>query len=346
MAGRLKPIKVAVVGLGRAGWNIHVRRMRGHEEFQITAVADWDPERQQEAADEFGCLTFSDHRRLLREAEAEVVVVATYSNTHSRVAIDALKSGRHVIVEKPMATSVPAAVAMVRAARKARKKLFVHQNYRFTPEVRHLLDVIEDRTIGEVFEARIRILGFSRRNDWQTLQKYGGGVLNNTGPHFVDVALKILGSPVKTVFGDLKLISDVGDAEDHCKVILRGENGRVVDLEISTACAMPEPKWTLLGTQGTLVSDGKVSKIRCFDPRKLGPLHVIETPLPGRIYGNEDVIPWEEREVPSVGRSIGDFYDNVWAVLRERGKMVVTAQDGVDIIKAIQAAKRKSLFQA
>ena len=342
---RAKPIKAAVIGLGRAGWNIHVRRMRGDERFRVTAVADWDPERRREAADEFGCPTFADQRALLRSADADLVVVATYSHTHSAITCAALRAGFHVVVEKPMATTVASARRMIKAADETNKKLFLHQNYRFTPEVRHLLDVVRDKRIGDVFQARIRIMDFSRRNDWQTLQKFGGGVLNNTGPHFVDVALRIIDAPLTDVLGDLRLISDVGDAEDHCKILMRGANGRVVDLEISTSCASPEPKWTLLGTHGTLVSDGKTSHIRRFDPKKLGKLSVVETPLPGRIYGNDDVIPWRDEEVPSVGESIGDFYDNVWDVLRRRKRMEVTPEQGLDIIRAIHRAKRGTGFK-
>jgi hypothetical protein len=126
---------------------------------------------------------------------------------------------------------------------------------------------------------------------------------------------------------------------------MRGANGRVVDLEVSTSCAFPEPKWTLLGSCGTLVSDGLRSKIKWFDPKKLGKLAVIETPLPGRLYGNDDIIPWQEEEVASSGTPIGDFYDNVWDVLRNRKKMVVTPEQGVEIIRTIHRAKKGTGFK-
>lgn len=340
-----QPIKVAVVGLGRAGWSIHVARMRGHPEFQVVAVSDFEESRRKEAAAEFQCATFSDYRTMLQNTDAELIVVASQSSTHAPITIEALRSGRHVIVEKPMATSVRDAERMVRAATAARKKLFVHQNYRFNADVRHVREVIEsEEPIGRVFEVRMRALYFARRNDWQTLKKYGGGLLNNHGAHFIDTALQILGTPVKDLWCDLQLISDAGNTEDHVKLLLRGRNGRVIDIEICTSCAFPEPKWTLLGSNGTLVSDGKTSKVKRFDPKKVQPLQVVETPPEGRRYGNDDKLPWEETETPSVGRDTGDYYNNLVDVLRRGGKQIVTPQQVLEVMKIIDRAKKGTKF--
>jgi len=339
-----RPIKVAVVGLGRSGYDIHIRRMRGDDRFRITAVTDWLPDRMGEVQRETGCATYPNHRALLRDADAEVVVVATYSSTHPPITRDVLRSGRHAICEKPIANSVAAAKSMIDAAEKAGRKLLVHHNYRFFPETRHLMDIVRSKRLGDVFEIRMRSFDFSRRNDWQTLRKFDGGVLNNTCPHFLDIGLQLLQAPVVDVLCDLKLISDVGDVEDHVKVVLRAANGRVYDMEVSSSCRFPEPKWTVLGSHGTLVSDGRTSTIAWFDPRKLGKLKPIETPPPGRAYGNEDVIPWQSEEVASVGPSIGDFYDNVWAVLRERKPLVVKPEEALEVVRVTQVAKRASWF--
>src|SRR5687768_13072941 len=180
------PIKVGVMGLGRAGWDIHVARLRKDERFQITAVADFLEERRREAEDSFGCTSHADFNSLLREADCELIVIASPSVDHTPQSIAALKSGRHVVVEKPMALGTAGATRMIKAAEAADKKLFVHQNYRYNQDVRHVQEIIKSGILGKVFEIRIRVLHFTRRNDWQTLQKYGGGTLNNTCPHIID----------------------------------------------------------------------------------------------------------------------------------------------------------------
>jgi len=343
MAGKKsKPLKAGVIGLGRAGWNIHVSRMRNDARFQITAVSDLEAARCEEAREEFGCETFSDWKQLLKNADCELVVVASQSVDHGPHTIAALKSGRHVVVEKPMALSVSEATRMIKASETAGKKLFVHQNFRYHPDIRHIQEIIKSKVLGRVFEIRIRQFSFARRNDWQTLQKFGGGNLNNTCPHFIDAALLLLDSPVKTLFTDLQLTTDVGDADDHAKIILKGENGRVIDLEISTSCAWGEPKWTLLGTNGTLRSDGETSEIKYFDPKKLKPLKVNEAPPSARQYGSGEVLPWQEETRPSVADVPSDFYDNVFAVIRKDIKMDISPESVREVIRVIETAHRQN----
>lgn len=339
-----KPIKIAVVGLGRSGFGIHILRLRGDDRFKITAVTDWIPARMKEVQKEFGCETFIDVDALLKGADAEVVCVASYSNTHAQISIDALKSGRAAICEKPIADSVADAKKMVATAERTGQKLLVHHNYRFFPETRHLLEIIKSKRLGEVFEIRMRALGFGRRYDWQTLQKFDGGVLNNTCPHFVDIGLQLLGSPVKEVFCDLKQIASYGDVEDHVKVLLKAGNGRVYDMEVSSVCKFGEPKWTVLGSNGTLVSDGKTSKIAWFDPKQAGKYSVMEKPTPDRSYVSDTKIPWQEEEVPSKGADIGDFYDNVYAVLRQNKPLVVKPEEALEVVRVTQECKKKSGF--
>ena len=339
-----QPIKVAIVGLGRSGYDIHIRRLRGDDRFRITAVTDWIPKRRKEVQEEFGCETFSDVDALLKGADAEAVIVASYSDTHAPISIQALKSGRAAICEKPIADSVADSRKMLATAEKTGQKLLIHHNYRFFPETRHLMEIVGSGRIGEVFEIRLRVLGFGRRYDWQTLRKFHGGVLNNTCPHFVDIGLQLLAAPVKEVFCDLRQIASYGDVEDHVKVLLRAENGRVYDMEVSSVCKFEEPKWTLLGSHGTLVSDGKTSKIAWFDPKKAGKYRVLEKPTPDRSYVTDTKLPWQEEEIPSAGKPIGDFYDNVYGVLREQEPMVVTPQEALEVVRVTQECKKKSGF--
>jgi len=341
---RKTPIKIGVIGLGRAGYNIHVRRLREDKRFQITACTDFIPARMKEVQQEFGSETFKDVPALLKGADAEVVVVASYSSTHAAISKDVLKSGRTAICEKPIADSVADAKSMLATAAKTGQKLMVHHNYRFFAQTRHLLDIIKTQRLGEVFEVRMRSFAFARRYDWQTLRKFAGGVLNNTCPHFIDLGLQLLASPVTEVFCDLKQIASYGDVEDHVKVLLKAENGRVYDMEVSSVCKFPEPLWTVLGSHGTLVSDGSTSTIAWFDPKKAGSYQVLDKPTPDRSYVTDEKIPWQEEQVPSTGPGIGDFYDNVYAVLRQGKPMVVKPEEALEVVRVTQLCKKKSGF--
>src|SRR5205085_3223620 len=118
--------------------------------------------------------------------------------------IRAVRAGKHVIVEKPMALNIGQADRMIRAAEAAQKKLFVHQNYRFFPEFLHMREVIESGVLGKLFHIRAYVSSFSRRNDWQTLAKNGGGLLNNHGAHTIDQLLNLVPARVVDARGDLR----------------------------------------------------------------------------------------------------------------------------------------------
>ena len=91
------PIRAAVVGLGRAGWNIHVRTMQAREDFDVIAVADPDKDRQRQAKEEADVQPFDDLSSLLKGCDAELIVVATASADHANHSIAALEAERYVL---------------------------------------------------------------------------------------------------------------------------------------------------------------------------------------------------------------------------------------------------------
>lgn len=341
-----EPVRYGVVGLGRAGWGIHVHELRPRADAKIVAVADPVAERREQAAAEFGCRTYPNLAKLLKQDDVEVVVIATPSVTHASDTKKAFAAGKHVIVEKPMAMSLAEADGMIAAAQGAGKKLFVHQNYRFRPEFVHLKEVVDSGILGRIFHIRSTLLSFVRRNDWQTLAKNGGGVLNNTGPHFVDQILQLTGGRVTQVMGDLQQVASSGDVEDHVKAFLRCDNGCTADMEISTAqnVTPAPPKWTLCGTNGTLISDGNESTIRWFDRAQVQPLPVVDGPAHDRKYGNADKLPWQEKTVPAEGLDKTAFYDDVFGVIRRAEPMRITPESVREVIRVIAMIRKGTKF--
>jgi len=341
-----EPIRYGVVGLGRAGWDIHVHELRPRADAKIVAVADPVAERREQAAAEFGCNAHPNLAKLLKQDDVEVVVIATPSVSHATDTKKAFAAGKHVVVEKPMAMSVAEADAMIKASQTAGKRLFVHHNYRFRPEFVHLKEVVESGILGRVYHIRQCLFSFVRRNDWQTLTRNGGGVLNNTGTHFLDQILQLMGGTITQVMGDLQQIVSSGDVEDHVKALLRSDNGCTADLEISTAqnVSPAPPKWTICGTQGTLVGDGKESTIRWFDPSQVQPLPAVDGPALDRKYGNADKLPWQEKQITVEDRSPTAFYDNVYGVLRRGEEMRITPQSVREVIRVMSLIRKATDF--
>src|SRR3954462_13640827 len=112
----MEPIRYGIVALGRAGWDIHVRELRTRVDAKIVACADSMPERRKQAEDELGCKTYPTLAKLLKQDDIEVVVIATPSFQHARDTKKALAAGKHVVCEKPMATSLAETDSVIKAA--------------------------------------------------------------------------------------------------------------------------------------------------------------------------------------------------------------------------------------
>jgi predicted dehydrogenase len=324
-----------------------VHQLRGREDAKIVAVVDPVAERREQAGAEFGCKTYTSLSKMLKQDDVEVVVIASPSNRHGPDTKAALRAGKHVAVEKPMAMSLSEADSMIKAAREAGKKLFVHQNYRFNKEFLLMKETIASGVIGPVFHIRNYISTFARRNDWQTLAKNGGGVLNNTCVHFLDQILQLLPGKVTGVMGDLQQIASAGDVEDHVKAFIRTDAGATADLEISSAqnIAVMLPKWVICGTTGTLTGDGKNYTLRWFDRSQALPLEVRDGPAADRKYGNDDKLPWQEKTGSiEEAKSIGTFYDNVAGVLRRGEAMVIEPESVRETMRVISLIRKGTGF--
>ncbi len=344
----MKRIPIAVVGLGRAGWNIHVKQLRERSDFVIVDVADRDDGRRAEAEKELGCPAHADLDALLRATSAEVVVVATPNTLHVVDAVKVLESGRHCVLEKPMADTHEGALRIIKAANGANRKIFVHLQRRFGDEFRFLREVIDSGVLGRIFHIRIFWADYARRNDWQTLRVNKGGLLSNHGPHILDLVLHLLDAPVESLLADLQHVKDAGDCEDHFTLCLKAENGQTADIVCTTACALPAPRTMLLGSHGTLSADGTdTARLRYYDPAAVPPLTVVEGPAPERKYGISEKLPWrdEEREMKPAAPG-GEFYDNVQQVLRSNAAMIITPESAAEVVRVIEWAYRTPMTAA
>jgi predicted dehydrogenase len=343
------PIRVGIAGLGRSGWNIHARNLEGlTDKFRIAAAFDPLKSRLNEAADNFGCRTYNSFKKLVEDPEVETIIVATPSNLHPKHTIEALSAGRHVICEKPMAATKAQADRMIATAEKSGKILTIFQNYRYNPDFLKVREVIASGKLGSILMIRISIHGFSLRWDWQTLKKYGGGTLRNTGPHFMDMGLQLIGGDdeqIPKVFCDLvNTPHSAGDAEDHVKVLLKLENGPLFDLEITSCCAYPQDNWLVMGTNGTLTGKSSGLKWKYFDP-EAQPVPPLETkPMADRTYNRTEINfteeSWDAADYTGSGQ-IG-FYHDFYDTVRHGKPLAITPQSVRRQIAVIEKCHKMS----
>jgi predicted dehydrogenase len=238
---------------------------------------------------------------------------------------------------------------MMAAARDAGQLLTMHHNYRWNPEFLYIREIIQSGVLGQVFRIKRRVQSFSRRNDWQTLRKYGGGMTGNWGIHLVDSCLCLLDSDVAEVWGDVKQVFNPGDAEDDIKAIIRGKSGMTLDIDMTSVNAAPEPSWVVMGNCGTLWSEGGKAHLKYFDPQELPPLEANDLPYAvGRRYGvssGEDPIPWNERGEPMKPReTYPSYYDILFEAVRENGEPPVTVESALQTYQVLDDIRKGSRF--
>jgi predicted dehydrogenase len=324
------PIKVGIAGLGRSGWGIHANALSFLPElFTIVAVADPDPSRQQEASSRFECRAYANYEELVADAEIELMVVATPSHLHHDDTIAALRAGKHAIVEKPMGKNLAEVDEMIAAAAEAGRILTVNQNYRYAADFLKIKEVIDSGILGRIVEVRFAIHQFKRRWDWQTLKKYGGGILNNHGAHVIDWALLLIDDPAPELFCHMETTPlCTGDADSHVKVILKPKRGPLIDIELTHACAYPQDHCLVMGTQGGLSSDRRLIRWKYFDPAAVPPLVLDEKPTPDRSYNSEE-LPWQEEQFEPVYDFSGDaqrLHRDLYAAIRQGAPLAITPE--------------------
>lgn len=336
------PISVAIIGLGRAGWNIHFKPIHSISGFKIIAAVDPVPERCEEARALTGCRIFASLDEVLSETDAQLVVVATPSASHYGDACKVLNAGRHCLLEKPMALKAADAAKLVALAREKNLHLFVNHTWLYLPDYHHLMGVIARGVLGPLFHLRSFLGNYRRRWDWQTLKKNGGGELNNTCSHVLSVVLPLLGSPVQGVTADLRNIKNAGDAEDHVQLLLRTENGITADVTVSTAMNVSGmPRWILAGKYGTLTSDGVKSILRYYDPAEISTISTLDGAAPNREYSKE-TIPWKKEELPVEDPGIGSPHQHIYEVLTGQAEPIVTPEGAAEVARVTELAVNAS----
>ncbi len=345
-----KPIKIGVVGLGRIGMSVHRSCLKARpDKYDVVAACDLIPERYEKFNKEFGCRTYDKIEDLIADPEVEVVDIATRSCDHYKHAKMALLAGKSVLVEKPFCETYEEARELVAlGSQPLGPKVYVRHNRRFEAGFMKINEIIDSGILGVVYEVRLARNNYQRRDDWQTIKKFGGGQLLNWGPHIADHALRFCGGKYEAMFADIKRVAAVGDAEDHIKLVFKGVNGRVVDMEISGGVALKVPEYMIYGTRGTLICEGRTIRMKYLDPEvelpeiKANP----ETPVEGADYGSNGPLAWIEKtiELPADPHETEEIWDYFYEAYRNNKPYPITSEQAMDVVKVLEDAKLGTEF--
>ena len=342
---KMNPIRLGIVGLGRAGWGMHCPELAGKErKFRIVAGCDTVGDRRDRLAAKYGCATYGRIEDLLADDDVEMVAVATRSCDHYAHTILALRAGKDVFLEKPMCVSWSQAKRIRAASERADGTVYVRHNRRCESAFNHVREIIASGVLGRIVQIKLMRGGYARRDDWQTLKRFGGGQLLNWGPHIIDHGLRLLGGKVRRIAGHLARVAAVGDAEDHVKILLEGPDGCLVDIEISGGAAIGSPEYLVWGTKGALECDGGTIKLKYLDPRVKLQRRRPHAGVPGATFGSGEKLKWIEKEIPVRPKEAFDIWDELYAAVRRGKRFPITLDEAVQVMEVVTKVKKGTPF--
>jgi predicted dehydrogenase len=254
----LRKLGVGVIGLGSAGL-LHTESYNAiSDKAKVIVLCDKDKGCAESNASIYGADAHTNYRDILRRKDIDIIDICLPHHLHAKAAIEAAEAGKHVLVEKPIATTLKDADDMIKAAKKAGVKLMVAESHAFVPS--HILakEMVDQGRMGRVFLAKAyEIVGdVPVEYSWKTSPEALGSLLD-MGVHRFFVLRWIMGE-VKSVFAFAeKLACELEtDNDDTAVIALKFKNGALGEVDL-TCCAVSEPtnRLELYGTKGTIIED-------------------------------------------------------------------------------------------
>ena len=286
----VKQLGVGLIGCGGMGRSL-AKQLVTIESARLVGVTDVNPEAAAGAAQEFGTQAIQSTEELLAQDGLDAVVIASPGFQHRPLTELAAASGKHVFVEKPMATNVPDCDAMAAAAERAGITLMVGQVLRYYPTWWKILELVRAGEIGTPWAVTLtRISGGwgGWAQPWRNSLELSGGLLMEVNAHEIDFMCQLCGD-VERVYAEAdKYGEDAADYPNLYFVSLRFKNGAVGMLHSSSVSAVSDLSGKVQGSEGSLVytngfgSGGEIRYARIGEEAKVLPINEIEVEPPVR----------------------------------------------------------------
>ena len=258
-------LKVAIIGAGSIS-NAHINGyLRFKERCEIVALCDLYPEKAEAKKIEFGlnAKVVNDYKELLHE-EIDLISICLPPYEHAPIAVDFLNAGTHVLVEKPMASSLEECDLMIEAAQRSGKVLSVVAQNRFTNPIMKLKKMLDTGLAGPILHAQVDSFwwrGHSYYDLWWrgTWEKEGGGCTLNHAVHHIDALLWMMGRPEQVQAFMSNVAHDNAEVEDLSIAMLRYANGALGQITSSVVHHGEEQQFIFQGQHARISAPWKVT---------------------------------------------------------------------------------------
>lgn len=248
------PLRVGLIGYGFAGKTFHAPLIQATAGLALSAVASHDAAKVHR--DLPHAEVFAEAAQLIASAAIDLVVIASPNATHASLASEALRAGKHVVVDKPFTLDLSEARALIAQAERAERLLSVFQNRRWDSDFLAVKQAIERGVVGPVrhFESHFDRYRPAVRARWREQAIPGGGIWYDLGPHLIDQALQLFGLP-RRVSAKLAIQRPGGEVNDWAHVLLDYGSAQVI-LHASMLVAGGGMRFIVHGDRGSLFKAG------------------------------------------------------------------------------------------
>lgn len=236
------PVRVGVLGAGAISQLVHLPILGGRDDVEVVALADKDNHKAESIARRFSVPTVTDDRSVLSNPEIDAVLVCTPNYLHEEHAIAALESGKHVLVERPLAITSEGASRILDAARASGRQIMMNTAHRFRSDTIALYSFVAGGALGEVFSVQGSLLNrkLAVRSSWRhRTREAGGGALMDLGVPILDLCLWLIGYPEIRRVSAASTMGE-GEVEDGAAVLVETATGVSISVLVS---------WTLFSDQ-------------------------------------------------------------------------------------------------
>jgi scyllo-inositol 2-dehydrogenase (NADP+) len=329
---------VVVVGYGgQGGW--HAGHALKSDVVSLRGIYDIKQERS-ELARSRGIFAYDSFEAVLADPEIDIVVCATPNDVHKDIVIRALKAGKNVVCEKPVALSVRDFDDMCAAARESGKLFTVHQNRRWDVDFLAIKSIIESGEIGKVINIESRVQG-SRGipSDWRCHKPYGGGMILDWGVHLIDQMLQLIPERIARVYCETTNIT-TDEVDDGMHLHIAFESGKRATVEVGTYNFLAMPRFYMQCEKGSaLIEDWqkkcRVARLKVWNEKDVLPVQtaagITKTMAP------RDEITLDTYDIERPVSDVHDFYRNLVKAVDGEEEQIVKLSEVRRVLQVMEA---------
>ncbi len=329
---------LVIVGFGGMGsW--HVQHALRSDVVSLLGIYDIDPSRI-ELAKKQGIFAYDSLEAVLADESVELITVATPNDTHKDIVIKALKAGKNVICEKPVAMNSSELDEMIKTAEECGRIFSVHQNRRFDVDFLAMKQIKESGELGEVFNIESRIHG-SRGipGDWRGKKEHGGGMVLDWGVHLIDQLLQIFDERIERIYCDFDHITNT-EVDDGFKLHIYFEGGKNTFVEVGTYNFISMPRFYMRAEKGSAIivdwkEKCKLTKIKHWGESNVKPVQTAAGLTKTMAPRDDMTTDSYEMDIPK--SDVHDYYRNFCLAIDGKATQLVTHEEMRRVMKVMEA---------